>query len=397
MKICKWMLSLLVVAQISCGKDNNGGYNPDKMLDMSVKKLKETSAKLTEYDKFPRYIEHGQTEWTCVPVTDWTSGFYPGVLWLAYEYTQDDYFKKKAMKFTRPIIEIAYTPARDHDIGFMTYSSFGNGFRLTENGGYRAALVSAADTLATLYNPTVGAIHSWPFKPEYEHNTIVDNMMNLELLFWAAKNCGDAKHQVELETVAISHAEVTQKYLVRPDSAVYHLGSFTKEGEFLRGVAHQGYADESMWARGQAWGIYGFAICYREIGREDFLATSIKLADHFLNRLPEDGVPYWDFDAPNIPDAPKDASAAAVAASGMLEIYTLLSDRELAEKYYFAAVNLLKAISTDEYVSGERNDAILTRSTGHHPKGWEIDVPIVYGDYYFLDALLKLKKINETR
>ncbi len=394
MRICKIVMLLFVVALVSCGVDKTGGFDPDKMLKISVQKVKRASEKLTKYDEFPRYIDHDKTEWSCVPVTDWTSGFYPGVLWLAYEYTQDDYFKKKAMKFTRPIIEIAYTPARDHDIGFMVYSSFGNGFRLTENASYRAALLSAADTLATLFNPTVGAIHSWPFKPEYEHNTIVDNMMNLELLFWAAKNGGD---QIKLETVAISHAEVTQKYIVRPDSAVYHLGSFSKDGKFLRGVAHQGYADESMWARGQAWGIYGFAIAFREVGREDFLATSVKLADHFLNRLPKDGVPYWDFDAPNIPDAAKDASAAAVAASGMLELYMLLPDKVLAEKYYYSAVELLKAISTDEYISGDRNDAILTRSTGHHPKGWEIDVPIVYADYYYLDALLKLKRINKER
>ncbi len=394
-RFTKIALLLLVVLQVACGTASTEvTLNPDAQLQMSAEKVKATAMKMSQYNQYPRYIDHGEREWTLVPVTDWTSGFYPGVLWLAYEYSQDPILKAKAKMFTNPISKIAFSPARDHDIGFMVYPSFVNGYRLTGNPDFKRAALSAADTLATLFRPKVGAIHSWPFKTEYEHNTIVDNMMNLELLFWAAKNGGDKD---KLENIAIRHAETTQKYIVRPDSAVYHLGSFTYEGEFLRGVAHQGYADESMWARGQAWGIYGFAICYREVGRKDFLATSMKLADHFMNRLPEDGVPYWDFDAPNIPDAAKDASASAAAASGMLELYQLIEDKELAEKYYDSAVKLLAAISTPEYVSGDRNDAILTHSTGHHPKGWEIDVPIVYGDYYYLDALLKLKRINETR
>ncbi|MFI3283285.1 MAG: glycoside hydrolase family 88 protein [Rikenellaceae bacterium] len=389
----KTLLMLLVVTQVvSCGVESKEPFSPDAMLEMGAAKVKSSVMNYTSYDKYPRYVDHGESQWTLVPVTDWTSGFYPGVLWLAYEISGDMAARAKAEMFTMPLKEIAYSPARDHDIGFMIYPSFGNGYRLTGNPAFKAAMLSAADTLATLFNPIVGAIHSWPFKPEYEHNTIIDNMMNLELLFWAAKNGGEQR----LKDIAVSHAEVTQKYIVRPDSAVYHLGEFTKEGKFVRGVAHQGYADESMWARGQAWGIYGFAIAYRESGREDFLATSIKLADHFLDRLPKDGVPYWDFDVPSIPDAPKDASAAAVAASGMLELTTLVDDAELSERYYQAAVKLLEAISTPEYISTD-TDAILTHSTGHHPKGWEIDVPIVYGDYYYLDALLKLKRINSVR
>ncbi|MFI3264131.1 MAG: glycoside hydrolase family 88 protein [Rikenellaceae bacterium] len=390
----KVIIALAAISHVACAGGSKEGFSADKFLKIGVDKVTKTCDNLTQTDRYPRYIDHGQTSWTLVGVDDWTSGFYPGVLWLAYEYSGNEHLRAKAEAFTAPIANIGKREPRDHDIGFMVYPSFVNGYRLTGNPDFKKVALAAADTLATLYRPKVGAIHSWPFKAEYEHNTIVDNMMNLELLFWAAKSGGDKE---KLENIAIRHAETTQKYLVRPDSAVYHLGSFTYEGEFLRGVAHQGYADESMWARGQAWGIYGFAIAYREVGRKDFLATSMKLADHFMNRLPEDGVPYWDFEAPNIPNAAKDASASAAAASGMLELYQLIEDRELAEKYYNNAVSLLSAISTPEYVSGDRNDAILTRSTGHHPKGWEIDVPIVYGDYYYLDALLKLKRINETR
>ncbi len=392
--IMRLLLLILAVIQVACSTaPRDIPFSADTMLKLSAEQTKKSCVNYTQPDQYPRYIDHGETEWTLVPVTDWTSGFYPGVLWLAYEVSGDELLRQKAEAFTEPLNLIAYTPARDHDIGFMIYPSFGNGYRLTGNPEYKKALLSAADTLATLFNPTVGSIHSWPFKPEYQHNTIVDNMMNLELLFWAAKNGGEKR----LEDIAVSHAELTQKYLVRPDSAVYHLGHFSKDGKFLKGIAHQGYADESMWARGQGWGIYGFAIAYREVGREDFLATSIKLADHFLNRLPADGVPFWDFDAPNIPDAPKDASAAAVAASGMLELSELVKDKALSDKYYNAAVALLKAISTRDYITGDKDDAILTHSTGHHPKGWEIDVPIVYGDYYYLDALLKLKRVEANR
>ncbi len=387
----KIVFGFLAVLAVACNSQSECGFNADTYLKIGADKVRATCDNLTEYDRYPRYIDHNETGWTLVSVNDWTSGFYPGVLWLAYEYSGDEHLREKAEAFTAPIANIGEREPRDHDIGFMVYPSFGNGYRLTGNEEYKQVMLAAADTLATLYNPTVGTINSWPFKTEYEHNTIIDNMMNLELLFWAAKNGGDKR----LEDIAIHHAETTQKYLVRPDSAVYHLGSFSKDGKFLRGVAHQGYADHSMWARGQAWGIYGFAIAYREVGHEDFLATSIKLADHFMNRLPQDGVPYWDYDAPGIPNEPKDASASASAASGMLELSQLIADKEQAQKYYDCAVQLLKAISTEEYISGERNDAILTHSTGHYPKGWEIDVPIVYGDYYYLDALLKLKKINE--
>ncbi|MFI3292999.1 MAG: glycoside hydrolase family 88 protein [Rikenellaceae bacterium] len=390
--INKLLLFMSFVAQIACTTTSKEPFDPDKMLDIGTTKVTEALGNYNIYNQYPRYIDHGETKWSTVPTHDWTSGFYPGVLWLTYEFTGNETVRAKAEIFTLMLREVAFSPARDHDIGFQVYPSFGNGYRLTGNSSFKYAMLSAADTLATLFNPTVGAIHSWPFKPEYEHNTIVDNMMNLELLFWAAKNGGEER----LKDIAVSHAEVTQKYIVRPDNAVYHLGEFSKDGKFIRGVAHQGYADESMWARGQAWGIYGFAIAYRESGREDFLATSMRLADHFIERLPKDGVPYWDFDVPSIPDAPKDASAAAAAASGMLELYLLINDKSVGEKYYEAAVKLLESISTDEYMA-TGTDAILTHSTGHHPKGWEIDVPIIYGDYYYLDALLKLKRVNFTR
>ncbi|MFB9052710.1 glycoside hydrolase family 88 protein [Formosa undariae] len=389
--------SLISVLLFSCGTEKKevvSKSNNEIILDQSVVKIKQALHVLKTTDSFPRHIVKGEKDWRFVGVKDWCSGFWPGVLWYNYEYTGDAEIKAAAEKFTAPIKTIAFTSAEDHDIGFQVYCSFGNGYRLTGNEAYKDIMLAAADTLATLYNPIVGSIHSWPSKQEYPHNTIIDNMMNLELLFWAAKNGGDKK----LYDIANSHAEVTMNNLVRSDSAVYHLGSFDdKTGQFIRGVTHQGYADESMWARGQTWGIYGFAVAYRETGRADFLNTSIKLTEHYLNRLPKDGVPFWDFDDPTIPNAPKDASAAAIAACGLLELADLVKDDKLKEKYRHEAKRFVTALSSKAYFSGDENNALLLHSTGHHPKGREVDEPIIYADYYFMEALIRLEKLENAK
>ncbi|WP_066219996.1 glycoside hydrolase family 88 protein [Formosa haliotis] len=368
--------------------------NEDLILDKSVTKIKSTLQNLKSADSFPRNISKGQKDWNLVGVKDWCSGFWPGVLWYAYEYSKDPEIKAGAEKFTAPLKTIAYTPAENHDIGFMVYCSYGNGYRLTGNEDYKTILLSAADTLATLYNPKVGTILSWPvMKHKFQYNTIIDNMMNLELLFWAAKNGGDQR----LYDIAKSHAEVSMKYLVRPDYSIYHVACFDEEtGAFIEGRTHQGYSDDSMWARGQGWGIYGFSMSYRETGDEAFLTTAQKLADHFIERLPEDGMPYWDFDDPKIPNAPKDASAAGVVACGMLELSEQLKDTVLKEKYFNEAKKLITLLGSDAYFSGDTNEALLLHSTGHLPHDSEIDVPIIYSDYYFMEALLRLNKMEKS-
>ncbi|GGZ13459.1 glucuronyl hydrolase [Echinicola pacifica] len=365
--------------------------NTDKVLEYCIGKVKGSLPFLETYDLFPRNIPEGQQHWESTKVTGWTSGFWPGVLWYSYEFSQDESLKEEAEKYTEALEIISKSPANDHDIGFMMYCSYGNGYRLTGNPKYKEVLLASADTLATLYNPVVGTIHSWPSKPQYPHNTIIDNMMNLELLYWAAKNGGDR----ELADIATRHAEVSMENLIRDDYSIYHLASFDDvTGEFLEGKTHQGYADESMWARGQTWGIYGFTICYRETQEEKFLETAQKLADHFIERLPKDKVPYWDFDDPDIPNVPKDASAAAIASSALLELSQLVHDKKKEKEYQKVAISLLTELSTDRYLAGDKNDAILLHSTGHMPKKSEVDVPIVYADYYFMEALLKLKKMG---
>ena len=391
-KLFLLLTTILILISCDSSKKEAPTFSASKMLDLSVTKTKETTKLLVDSSAYLRNIPKGETKWEVVGVKNWCSGFWPGVLWYSYEHSGDEFLKQEAEKFTLPIKQIAYTPAKNHDIGFMVYSSFGNGYRLTGNKEYKKVLLAAADTLATLYNPIVGSILSWPAKKEqFSHNTIIDNMMNLELLFWAAKNGGSK----ELYNIAESHAKVTMKYIVRPDDAVYHVAEFNEStGEFIKAHTYQGYADESMWARGQTWGIYGFAISYRETGNKEFLNTSIRLANYFLERLPEDGIPYWDFDDPKIPNAPKDASAAAIAACGMLELSGLVDDDKLKEKYFNEAENLIKGLSTKDYFSGDTNQALLLHSTGHHPKNREIDVPIIYADYYYMEALVRLKKMK---
>ncbi len=381
---------LTILWMASCSEPLKDGFI-DQTLEHCIPKVKASANSLVEADRMPRNITPGEVEWKTVGVHDWTSGFWPGILWYAYEYSGEESLKKEAEKFTEPIALIANSSAQDHDIGFQVYCSYGNGYRLTGNKAYKEVILKAADTLATLYNPVVGAIHSWPYREEYPHNTIIDNMMNLELLFWASKNGGSKN----LYDIAERHAETTMKTIVRSDFSTYHVGVYdTVDGHFIKGVTNQGYAHDSQWARGQAWAIYGFAMSHRETGRSDFLNASKKLADVFLDHLPEDGIPYWDFDDPAIPDAPKDASAACIAACGMLELSALLESQVEKEKYKNAAVDLIEKLSTDEYLSREKNLAILLHSTGNHPKGREIGVPIIYADYYFMEALLRLKKMQ---
>jgi len=388
---------LLIFILVSCNSTNKNEEHKDdfrleNLLNNNVFKTKETLKTLSVSDGFPRNIEKSATNWNKVDVYDWCSGFWPGVIWYAYEHSKDESLKTYAEAFTKPLDTIAFSSAQNHDIGFMVYCSYGNGYRLTGNEQYKNVLLAAADTLATLYNPKVGTILSWPGqKHKFKYNTIIDNMMNLELLFWAAKNGGDKR----LYDIAKSHAEKTMNNIVREDNAVYHVGSFNEEtGEFLRGYTHQGYAHESMWARGQGWGIYGFSVAYRETGEQAFLDTAIKLSDHYIKRLPEDKIPYWDFDDPKIPNAPKDASAAAVVACGMLELSSLVKEDALKEKYIEAARSYLEVLSSDAYLSKGTNQALLLHSTGHYPKNSEIDVPIIYADYYYMEALLRLKNLG---
>jgi unsaturated chondroitin disaccharide hydrolase len=284
-------------------------------------------------------------------------------------------------------------PAYDHDLGFQLFCSYGNAYRLTGNEDYRQSLLNAADTLATLFNPKVGTILSWPreVKPRnWPHNTIIDNMINLEMLYWAAKNGGDKR----LYDIATRHAEITMKYGFREDGGCYHVAVYdTIDGHFIRGVTHQGYADSSLWARGQAWAIYGYTMVYRETGDKKFLRFAEKVTDLYLSRLPNgEFVPFWDFDAPNIPNEPRDASAAAIVASALLELSDLEDNPQKSKNYLTAATQMLIELSSEKFQSRARKPSFLRHSVGHYPAGSEIDYSIIYADYYYMEALAKYRK-----
>ena len=361
----------------------------DEALDYCVKKVVQTQERLgASYGESPRNIAPGDCRWNLTPVCqeNWTMGFWPGILWYAYEASGDAALETAARGYTEALDFIARQPAYDHDIGFIMFPSFGNGFRLTGDPAYKEAVLATAERLAALFNPAVGTILSWPREvPNFGgHNTIMDNMLNLETLFWAAENGGDPAWK----DIAITHADTTMRYNFRPDGTSYHVAVYDAEtGAYQYSCTHQGYADDSMWARGQAWGIYGYTMVYRFTREPRFLEFAQKIADVYLARLPEDKVPYWDFCDPEIPNASKDASAAAVVASALLELSTYTDG-----KYRADAEAMLRSLY-ENYRAPEGCDSFLLHSTGHHPAGKEIDYSIVYADYYFIEALLRLKNL----
>lgn len=371
--------------------NNNDTFDIKKQFEYCAVQASKTLTEIPENEKLPRSIPTGSKEWKFIDYKDWTSGFWPGELWYLYEVTGDNKWKLQADKFSRYLTPLSVSKASDHDLGFQVFNSFGNGYRLTKNKEYKEIILKTADTLATLYNPKVGTIQSWPHNDFGGHNTIIDNMMNLELLFWASKNGGNKS----LYSIAVKHAETTMNNHFRPDYSSYHVLIYDYEtGKKIKGRTAQGFSDSSMWARGQAWGIYGFTMVYRETKEKKFLEFAHKIARVYLDRLTtEDLIPYWDFDAPGIPNEPRDASAAAIVASGLLELSTYTKDKILKEEYQTKAKKMIVSLS-ENYQSRDVNSAFLLHSTGHKPAGSEIDCSINYADYYYLEALLRLQKLK---
>lgn len=387
----------MTVAVGNCQIKKQRPLDIDKNLNYCASQAEKTLALIPESQAIPRNIAPGSQTWNYVGYEDWTSGFWPGILWYLYEYTGEKKWKEQADKYSRYLTPLSVRPATDHDLGFQVYSSFGNGFRLTKNKEYKDIILKASDTLATLYNPRVGTILSWPGmvkEKNWPHNTIIDNMINLEMLFDASKIGGGRS----LYDMAVKHAETTMKNQFRKDNSVYHVVVYdTVSGKKIKAVTHQGYSDSSMWARGQGWAIYGYTMVYRETKDPKFLDFAHKVTKVYLDRLPKDLIPYWDFDAPDLAKQPRDASAAALAASGLIELSTFTKDPVLAKKYVEKAQAMLAELSSERYQSGAANPAFLLHSTGHYPNKSEIDYSIIYADYYYIEALLRLKKLKAGR
>ena len=363
-------------------------------LDHSVKQYTLIAESLRDQpDKLPRTIN---AEGNLVTSNSgwWCSGFVPGSLWYLYEYSPSSTLLDDARNYTARI-EKEKDNRGTHDLGFMLYCSFGNGYRLTGDTAYRSIMLTGAESLASRFNPTVGCIQSWGANNNWQYPVIVDNMMNLEFLFWASKVSGDPKYH----DISITHADHTIRDFYRADFSSYHVVSYDPAtGQVEKKNTHQGFADESAWARGQAWGFYGFVVMYRETGDTKYLEHAKNIASFLLNHpnLPADKIPYWDFNAPGIPDAKRDASAGAIIASALIELSGYV-DAALAKTYLNVAETQIRTLSSPEYFAekGTNGNFILKHCVGHLPNNSEVDVPLTYADYYYIEALMRFQSLKK--
>lgn len=363
-----------------------------KSFDVASQQLSNSIVQYQDLTKFPRSTNPDGSLNTRA-ATNWVSGFFPGSLWYMYEYSNDEKFKEAAIKWTEAVSENQYNTGT-HDVGFIINCSYGNGLRLTNNETYKPVIVQTAKSLMTRYTETVGCTKSWDWSKEWQFPVIIDNMMNMELLFEASKLSGDESFKLG----AIDHSRTTLENHFRPDNSSFHVVDYDPEtGVVLEKVTHQGISAESAWSRGQAWGLYGYTVCFRETKSKDFLNQADKIAAFMMShpRTPEDLIPYWDYDAPGIPNEPRDASAAAIMASALLELSTYSENN--SDKYFSYAEKLLISLSSDEYLAkpGTNNNFLLKHCTGHKTVDSEVDGPLIYGDYYFLEALLRYKKLKK--
>jgi len=333
----------------------------------------------------------------------WTSGFYPGTLFYLYEYSHDTSLLREA-KARLLLLEKEQYDKGTHDLGFMMYCSYGNALRLLDSPSYKEVLLNSARSLSTRFNPTVGCIRSWDSKP-WKYPVIIDNMMNLELLFWASAVSGDSSFY----HIAVTHANTTMRNHYRPDYSSYHVIDYdTATGAVLAKKTAQGYSDSSAWSRGQSWGLYGFTVMYRSTHDPKYLAQAEHIAHFILSNpnLPADKIPYWDYNAPGAANVSgsgvsgggvlRDASAASVMASALIELSGYV-DVEKGKEYLGVAEQIIVNLSSNTYkaVVGSNGGFLLKHSVGHLPARSEVDVPLTYADYYFVEAMLRYKALAQ--
>ena len=328
-----------------------------------------------------------------IPIDDWCSGFFPGSLCYLYQLTNDKSWLLQSKRFTEALDSIQYLTWH-HDVGFMIGSSYLNIYRLNPNKAYKKAIIQTAKSLCTRFRKKAGVIQSWNVDRGWQSKrgwtcpVIIDNMMNLELLFEATRLSGDSTYW----KVAVSHANKTLENQFRKDGSCYHVVDYDpNKGAVLHRQTAQGYADNSAWARGQAWAVYGYTVCYRYTHDRKYLDQAVKTLNFVMQNpnLPEDLIPYWDFDAPNIPNEPRDVSSAACIASALYEMNNYLPDNG----YTSLADRIIRSLSSPEYRAplGKNGCFLLMHSVGSIPHNNEIDVPLNYADYYFLEALTRRK------
>ena len=361
-------------------------------IERSQEQLLAASEKYKADKLNPRSFENGKINFATYK--DWTCGFFPGSLWYMYELTNNEQFKKEAEFYTNLLDKVQYRKDT-HDLGFMLYCSFGNGYRLTGNENYKKVLITGSNSLMTRFHPEIGLIKSWDSRKEWQYPVIIDNMLNLEMLCEVSKITGENSYK----KASVSHANKTLENHFRDDNSCFHVINYDSiSGKVISKETHQGFSNSSAWARGQGWAIYGYTMMYRETRDPKYLEQARKVAAFILNNpnLPSDKVPYWDFNAPNIPDAPRDASSAAIYASALIELSGYVKN---GKEYLDAAEKILISLSSTNYLAekGENGLFILKHSVGNWPAKKEIDVPLNYADYYFIEALgryLKAKGIS---
>jgi len=393
------LVSIFLFTQLSCGViKNNASDLISENVNFAVSQYENQTGLIEKSGKIlnPKTIINGEIKY--IPKNEWTSGFFPGSLWYLYELTGDKKWEKLATKYTEDLDSVKYLTDH-HDIGFMIGCSYGNALRLSGDRACKAVIIQAAKSLSSRFRATAGVIQSWNVKGNWQEKkgwecpVIIDNMMNLELLFNATKLSGDSSFY----RIAVSHANQTMKNHFRPDYSCWHVVDYSlTDGSVRHKQTAQGYSDESAWARGQAWAIYGYTMCYRETGNRKYLNQAEKAFEFVAKHpnLPKDKIPYWDFNAPNIPNEFRDVSSAAIIASALYELSTYARP-----KYYKACADeIMESLSGKDYraKSGENGNFILMHSVGSIPHKSEVDVPLNYADYYFLEALKRKKDLEKT-
>ncbi|MCH4553113.1 glycoside hydrolase family 88 protein [Aestuariibaculum lutulentum] len=387
---------VLLFVIYSCGKSNVSiDTKIYETLELSSKQYKFMSQNLPK-GRYPKTFENNALEtsgsgW-------WCSGFYPGILLYLDEINENKTFQSEIERVLNDLKVEQYNTST-HDLGFMMFCSFGNAQRLNPNPKYEQILMNSAKSLITRYDKNVKCIRSWDSAPwnkadENDLVVIIDNMMNLELLFWATKHSGDSLYY----DIAVEHANKTMKNHFRDDFSSYHEVIYDEStGEVKEQITNQGAADNSSWARGQSWGLYGFTVMYRETKNPKYLKQAEQIANYILNHpnLPLDMVPYWDFNAPNIPNELRDSSAASINASALFELSTFFTG-EKQKQFYKAATKILNSLLTPQYLVQDESQGgfLLKHGLGNMPNKTEIDVPLTYGDYYFIEAMVRYKKLK---
>lgn len=394
LKAYKFFINAVLVLLVFSCKNSDSSTSEDivnKVFNRAEKQFEILAASSPE-GMSPRTLNADGTVHYVEP-KDWCSGFFPGSLWFLYDYTQKELWKNKATLFTEPL-ENQKNNNKTHDLGFMMYCSYGNAYRLTQKESYKEVIIQSAESLSKRFNPQVQAIKSWDWGKDWQFPVIIDNMMNLELLFEATELSGNSKYA----DIAVAHANTTMKSHFRDDYSSYHLVDFDSiTGKIIKQQTFQGYSDASAWARGQGWGLYGYVVCYRYTKNIKYLEQAKKIAKYYMNHpsIPADKIPYWDFNSPDIPNAPRDVSAAALVASALLELQQYVQE-DVSTEYMQYAERILESLASDEYLAKEDEiqGFLLKHSTGFFSKNKEIDVPLNYADYYALEALLRYHKIR---